>query len=63
MTRCDYCWRLTEDTRRCVLKSDFYIGAKWSDREMNICKRCRVYLHGFFKYVDKPSEIGKKRMG
>jgi hypothetical protein len=26
---------------------------------MNICKRCREYLHGFFKYVDK---LGERKM-
>ena len=50
--RCDYCWRFTDDTRECQLKADNYIGAPWNERVMNICKDCRTYLHGFFKYAE-----------
>lgn len=49
--RCNYCWRNAKDTKRCQIKSENFVGAAWAPRIMDLCARCRKYLHGLFKYV------------
>jgi predicted nucleic acid-binding Zn ribbon protein len=45
---CDYCYKDSKDLRLCRLRSDAKSG--WQSKKLRICKVCRSYLLGHFKY-------------
>ena len=51
LIRCDYCNVDKGDTKKCLLKDGSNRRAKWNPKEKNICKKCREWLNGLFKYV------------